>query len=107
MNKYLCFLAVMAIPVFAADYYVSPAGKDSNPGTPDKPFATITFAAKKAGAGDTVKILPGLYREEIELGKKGTAAAPITFQGTRDGNGRYLTIIEAPGVTPANWQRAP
>ena len=107
MNKYLCFLAVMAIPAFATDYYVSPAGNDSNPGTPDKPFATIGRAAGAAKPGDTVKILPGLYREEIELDKKGTAAAPITFQGTRDGNGRYLTIIEAPGVTPADWQSAP
>ena len=107
MNKYLCFLAVMAIPAFAADLYVSPAGDDGNPGTPDKPFATITFAAQKAGAGDTVKIGPGLYREEIELGNKGTAAAPVTFQGTRGRDGKYLTIIEAPGITPANWQRAP
>ena len=107
MNKYICFLAVMAIPAFAADHYVSPAGNDSNPGTSDKPFATITFAAKKAGAGDTVKILPGLYREEIELDKKGTAAAPVTFQGTRGRDGKYLTVIEAPGVTPTEWQRAP
>lgn len=97
----------MAIPVFATDYYVSPAGNDSNPGTLKKPFATIMFAAQKAEAGDTVKILPGLYREEIEFSKKGTGSAPITFQGTRDKSGKYLTIIEAPGVTPADWQKAP
>ncbi|MBQ7695703.1 MAG: hypothetical protein IJT50_11340 [Lentisphaeria bacterium] len=48
MNKHICFLAVMAFPVFAAEHYVSPSESDNNPGTSDKPFATIGKAA--AGA---------------------------------------------------------
>ena len=91
----------------AAEYYVSPSGNDSNDGSKAKPFATITCAAKKVEAGDTVKILPGLYREEIKFSKKGTAKAPITFQGMRGKDDKYLTIIEAPGVSPAKWQHAP
>ena len=108
MKKYVLFSAVLsAVQLFAAEYYVSPSGKDSNPGSKEKPFATINCAANKVAAGDTVKILPGLYREEIKFSKKGTADAPITFQGTRDENGKYLTIIEAPGSSPAKWQSAP
>jgi hypothetical protein len=38
----LCFLS--ALPAFCADYYVSTAGSDSNPGTQAQPFATIQHA---------------------------------------------------------------
>lgn len=108
MKKYILFTAVLsAVQIFAAEYYVSPSGNDSNDGSKAKPFATITCAASKVKAGDTVKILPGLYREEIKFSKKGTANAPITFQGTRGKDDKYLTIIEAPGVSPAKWQHAP
>ena len=108
MKKSILFSAVFsAVQLFAAEYYVSPAGKNDNPGTLEKPFKTIAFAAKKAAAGDTVKILPGLYREEIKFSKKGTANAPITFLGTRDKDGKHLTVIEAPGVSPSKWQMAP
>ena len=88
-------------------YYVSPAGKDSNPGTQEAPLATIAAAASKAEAGDTVKIGPGLYREQITFRKSGKEGAPITFLGTRGKDGEYLSIVEAPGVTLDNWGPAP
>ena len=61
MKKYSILLAAaFAVQLSAAVYYVSPTGKNQNPGTEEKPFKTIAFAAQKAAAGDTVKILPGL-----------------------------------------------
>ena len=36
-------------------YWVSVNGKDSNPGTQEKPFRTIQKAADMATAGDNVK----------------------------------------------------
>ena len=55
MKKSILFSAVFsAVQLFAAEYYVSPAGKNDNPGTLEKPFKPIAFAAKKAAAGDTV-----------------------------------------------------
>ena len=41
---------VLTAQLSAAVYYVSPAGKNKNPGTEAKPFKTIAFAAKKAMA---------------------------------------------------------
>lgn len=40
-----CFLAIVAN---AADIYLSPAGNDNNPGTKEKPFATLQAALRKA-----------------------------------------------------------
>ena len=37
-------LAGICVPSFALELYVSPAGRDANPGTKDQPFATITHA---------------------------------------------------------------
>jgi len=46
---------------FAAEYYVSTTGSDSNPGTQASPFATLTKGISSAGAGDTVYIGGGTY----------------------------------------------
>jgi len=107
LDRIFCCVLLAAFAAEGAELFVAKSGNDANPGSAAAPFVTIAKAAAAAKPGDTVKIGPGLYREEIELGKKGTAAAPITFQGTRDRSGKYLTIIEAPGVTPAEWRRAP
>ena len=75
------------------ELFVSPGGNDKNPGTAKAPFATISYAASKAKAGDTVKLAPGIYREEITLKKSGKKDAPITFVGSRSKDGKYLSII--------------
>ena len=90
-----------------ATYHVSPGGNDGNPGTREAPFATIAHAAERAKPGDTVKIGPGLYREQITFRKSGEKDAPITFLGSRGKNGEYLSVVEAPGATLDNWIPAP
>ncbi len=49
----------------AADFYLAPAGGDGNPGTRDRPFATLETAldaARKAGAGPhRIRLLAGDY----------------------------------------------
>ncbi len=84
--------------VHAADIclYVSPAGNDSNPGTADRPLATIDKARQQvrtlkptAQSPITVWLKPGTYY----LGKtlafdpddSGTKAAPITYQAEKEG----------------------
>ena len=77
MRKILLFGAVLSCSMLGAgEWFVSPAGNDKNPGTAKKPWATIAFAASKAQPGDTVKIGPGVYREQIVFtrsGKKGAS----------------------------------
>ena len=89
------------------EIFVSVKGSDKNPGTKTRPLATIAAAAKRAMPGDTVKIAPGIYREQIVFRKSGKAKLPITFTGTRGENGEFLTIVEAPGKVIANWSPAP
>ena len=67
---YFAFLLFSAA-AGAAELYVSPAGNDRNPGSAKAPFATIGRAAQAAKPGDTVKIGPGLYREQISFRKSG------------------------------------
>ncbi len=69
----------------AADYYVSTAGSDSNPGSAAQPFRTITQAYSHAAAGVTIHVLPGVYTDYtsgwgIHLGRNGTASAPIVLR---------------------------
>lgn len=75
-------VALMSIPLAAADYYVSTSGSDvaSCPGTLAEPFRSITYASRRVVAGDTVHIRGGTYREVIRPQSSGTADAPITFK---------------------------
>src|SRR5438270_13876798 len=45
----------------AAEVYVAPAGSDDNPGTLEKPFATIQRAQAAVGPGHTVFVRGGTY----------------------------------------------
>ncbi len=59
----------------AAEYYVSPTGSDSNPGTLALPFATLQKGNNSAAAGDTVWLRGGTYNSttQIALSKSGTS----------------------------------
>ncbi|MDR3575115.1 MAG: choice-of-anchor Q domain-containing protein [Anaerolineaceae bacterium] len=65
----------------SAQYYVSPSGLDTNPGTQDQPWKTIQKAADTMVAGDTVFVAAGDYPEQrVEISKSGSAGNPITYQ---------------------------
>src|SRR4051794_41189096 len=51
----------------------------TGPGGADQPFCTIGAAAAAAGAGDTVEVAPGRYREEVTPGS-GEEGAPVVFK---------------------------
>src|SRR5512140_1260716 len=78
-------LALILARAQAADLYVSPQGKDSDPGTLAQPFRTITRAYTRAAAGVTIRVMPGVYQDYthgwgIRLDKSGTAASPIVLK---------------------------
>src|SRR3954471_14584176 len=73
----------------AADFYVASTGADINPGTVDKPFATIDHArqAARALAGKepiTVTVRAGIYylsnTRAFGQADSGSERAPIVYQ---------------------------
>jgi hypothetical protein len=62
--------------VFAATYYVSPTGTDTNNGSLAFPFKTITKAISSAVAGDIIYLRGGthVYTTRINISKNGTSA---------------------------------
>jgi hypothetical protein len=66
----------------ATDYYVSPMGSDTNPGTLDQPFATLQKGASVAMPGDIVYLRGGTYR--VVKPDTTNAGIAITKSGTSD-----------------------
>jgi hypothetical protein len=83
-------------PLSAANYYVSPSGADTNPGTLAAPWRTI--ARVNTGplvAGDTVYFeRGGTWRETLSPAANGTAAARLTFDAYGNGAKPVITGSE-------------
>ncbi len=119
MNKLLPSVLIMATlflsvrPVFASsratsaasDLWVdAKAGKDTNSGTSaTSPFRTIQAAARLAGPGTTVHILPGVYRESVVPAYDGSAAAPVVYTA-QNGPGTVIVRGSAP-TSSLVWTR--
>jgi len=94
MRRILCAILVATVvpgtlAVSAAEFYVARAGDDANPGTREKPFATLQRAREAIGerkqAGPlsepvTVWLRGGVYR----------LSEPITFTPDDSGGTAYL-----------------
>lgn len=71
---------------YATDYYVSPSGSDSNPGTEQLPFRNPQAAANVVNPGDTVFLMDGTYpgvgsdKRVLNLSRSGTPGNMITFR---------------------------
>ncbi|WP_434044051.1 MULTISPECIES: right-handed parallel beta-helix repeat-containing protein [Sorangium] len=59
----------------AAEHYVAPDGSDSNRGSMDEPFATLSTANSAAAAGDTIWVRGGTYdiTTQLVLSRGGTS----------------------------------
>ena len=69
--------------VQAENYYVDrehPFANDNNPGSEDKPWKTLVYAAKVAGAGDTVWVKAGVYADgDVVVGHSGAPGQELMF----------------------------
>lgn len=62
--------------------HVAPTGDNRNDGlTHETAFRTLNHAAARVGPGDTVRVAPGTYPEQVRVRATGTADAPIRFEG--------------------------
>ena len=85
--------------------YVSPTGDDNNPGTSDKPFATLERAKQEArklkqADGATVCVAPGVYRmaKTLALGREDSG---IVYSG-----GPGVVLSGSREVSASSWQPA-
>ncbi|WDM31310.1 DUF4990 domain-containing protein [Paenibacillus mucilaginosus] len=76
---------VMSTSAFAADYFISPTGSDTNPGTKSAPFKSIMKAQSAASSGDTVYIRGGVY-DDFQI-------------AATDSNYNYVHDITKSGIT--------
>ncbi len=63
--------------VIKLPYYVSTDGSDTNPGTSNSPWKTITHAVNNLKAGDSLFIRGGVYQEVVNVTNSGTSINPI------------------------------
>ncbi len=110
--------------VFAGQWFVAPNGADGNPGTREKPFATVMQAQKAVSPGDTVYLRGGtysmqpsqiakqerIYAQVIHLDKSGTADQPIRYWAYQDEHPVFdFAAIKPAGLrvnafnVPASW----
>jgi parallel beta-helix repeat protein len=76
-----------AQPIEGDTVYVSPDGDDGNLGnTPDAPFLTLSRALCNLRPGQTVHIMPGIYRESVILGGFGSGDAVMIIKGVTMGD---------------------
>ena len=112
----ICGMVLGGLPAYAADsgtdnttvLHVSPNGSDTNPGTEDRPLATLD-AARRIVRGmakkEPIEVLfhAGEYRVSqtvwFDSGDAGTEQAPITYKSAGDGevifNGAKILDISA------------
>jgi alpha-N-arabinofuranosidase len=66
-------LSLLATPVPATEFHVTPDGDDSARGTRKAPLRTIQRAADLAQPGDVVTVHAGIYRERVNPPRGGTS----------------------------------
>ena len=79
----LSLVAVVALAAAAGatEFHVALDGRDTNPGTPRRPFRTIQRAADVAQPGDVITVHEGVYRERINPPRGGESDAKrIVYQ---------------------------
>lgn len=84
---FLCFAFIISVtPVWAATYYVATNGNDSNPGTIELPWETLSKASEVTAesGGTTVYFRAGTYYGSINPSNSGTSDAWITFTAYPD-----------------------
>lgn len=99
-------ITVGAVSILAGDVYVAPAGSDQNPGTQEKPFASLQKALavlRDAGPG-TVWLADGDYHIEdgVKLGKpnSGYEGTPVVIRSEVPHKARLSGAKQVKGFQP-------
>lgn len=79
----LLVILFSVMPVHCKEYFVSPAGQDTNIGTSTLPFKTISKANSVVTAGDVVTFLEGTYAGSISPLNDGQEGSEITYRSEK------------------------
>jgi len=74
---------LLPLSALASTYYISSGGQNSNDGSKSSPWETIQYATFRVVAGDSVIVLPGIYKGFVlgwDESKNGTPNNQIVFQ---------------------------
>ncbi|MGQ0744949.1 MAG: right-handed parallel beta-helix repeat-containing protein [Acidimicrobiales bacterium] len=66
---------------FVAEIHVAPDGSDTASGREGEPLATINVALTRVGPGQTVRLAPGRYRQDVVSVRPGRPGAPVAISG--------------------------
>jgi hypothetical protein len=80
---------------------VAPSGKAGAAGTREAPLSRVQEALDRAKAGDTVHLLPGVYRERVAFRNGGTHGRPVVLEGEPG------AILDASDPVALKWEPAP
>ena len=89
-----CLTLLLTACAVAGSYYVSPTGKDTNPGSEARPFASLKCAEAAVRPGDTVIIEDGTHylgRDGLTIEKSGTPQSPITYRARNAGKAKLIS----------------
>jgi len=87
-------ISQVCLPSYAAEFHVSPTGKDSNPGSADAPFATLTAArdaARKVAGKEfvTIQMADGIHYLPATLvfrpEDSGSKEHPVVWRAANEG----------------------
>jgi parallel beta-helix repeat protein len=91
------FSSAQVTPPTGQTFYVSPTGKDINPGSFALPWATINKAAQTMLPGQSVYVRDGTYTG-VYVNRSGTPGKPISFRAYPGAKPKIvITEINSPG----------
>jgi hypothetical protein len=107
----LTFSILAAGSSLAATYYVDnqhASANDTNPGTESAPYRTITAAVtQRGGAGNTIVVKTGTYREQVTVSASGASGSPLVIQAqgaaTLEGSEDYAVAARWTPVSGTTW----
>lgn len=101
----ILLMASVSLATAAGTYHVdrlNPSCSNAGPGSAAAPYCTITAAVNaRAGAGTTILVHPGRYREQVTITASGVANSPFMLQAAAPG---VLVDGSDDFSNPALWQ---
>jgi hypothetical protein len=101
LSLFFSLILLSDISLYAATYYISPAGNDSNAGTENLPCETLMKAQQLVEPGDTVFIRGGVYKmNENQLSRRKRIWAVVNDLYKSGKPGKRIHYFAYPGEKP-------